>query len=209
MSLVEIKPDVLEYKPPFTEQSTEYATITNNSEQTIAFKVKTTAPKFYCVRPNAAVVQPGETVQVQVIFLGLPEEPAADFNCRDKFLVITLPAPHDLGEKTVAEAWSELEGEFSKQAISKKIKVKYLIDYKPEEAGEIQREEEEEQQEESTVKPIEKEDIEKPVEEPKEDVVKPLEKDATGPKENENGSINIFGISIIVILALFLRWYFY
>lgn len=132
MSSIEILPDVLEYKPPLTEQSTEYATITNNSSETIAFKVKTTAPKFYCVRPNAAVVAPGETVQIQVIFLGLAEEPSSDAKCRDKFLVITLPAPHDLGDKSVAEAWSELEAEFGSQAISKKIKVKYAQRIKPE-----------------------------------------------------------------------------
>ena len=125
MPSIEILPDVLEYKPPLTEQSTEYATITNNTSETIAFKVKTTAPKFYCVRPNAAVVAPGETVQIQVIFLGLAEEPSADTKCRDKFLIITLPAPHDLGDKSVAEAWSDLEAEFGSQAISKKIKVRY------------------------------------------------------------------------------------
>ncbi|QLQ79088.1 hypothetical protein HG537_0B04360 [Torulaspora globosa] len=127
MVLVDISPDILEYKPPFTEQSTEYATITNNSDESIAFKVKTTAPKFYCVRPNAAVVAPGESVKVQVILLGLAKEPAEDFKCRDKFLVITLPAPYDLGEKSVAEAWPELEAEFKQKAISKKIKVKYLL----------------------------------------------------------------------------------
>lgn len=90
--------------------------------------MKTTAPKFYCVRPNAAVVAPGESVQVQVILLGLTNEPAADFKCRDKFLVITLPAPYDLGSKSVADAWPELETEFKQQAVSKKIKVKYLLD---------------------------------------------------------------------------------
>ncbi|CAL9730948.1 vesicle-associated membrane protein-associated protein Scs2p [Monosporozyma unispora] len=132
MPSIEIRPDVLEYNPPLTEQSTEYATITNNSSETIAFKVKTTAPKYYCVRPNAAVVAPGETVQIQVIFLGLPEEPNFDSKCKDKFLVITLPAPHDLGDKSVADAWSELESEFSAQAVSKKIRVKYGHRVKPE-----------------------------------------------------------------------------
>ena len=94
----------------------------------MAFKVKTTAPKFYCVRPNAALVAPGEQVQVQVILLGLAEEPTPDFKCRDKFLVITLPAPYDLGSSSVTEAWPQLEAEFKQHAVSKKIKVKYLLD---------------------------------------------------------------------------------
>lgn len=112
---------------PFTSQSTEYVTITNKSSETIGFKVKTTAPKFYCVRPNAALVAPGEQVQIQVILLGLNEEPSDDFKCKDKFLVITLPAPYDLGDSSVADTWPQLEAEFKQQAISKKIKVKYLI----------------------------------------------------------------------------------
>ena len=124
---------------PFTEQSTEYVTITNGTEETIAFKVKTTAPKFYCVRPNAALVAPGETLQIQVIFLGLAEEPVPNFNCRDKFLVITLPSPNDLGERSVADAWADLEAQFGSQAVSKKIKVKYLTGYKSrEDTGVVQ-----------------------------------------------------------------------
>ncbi|SCV01499.1 LANO_0F12068g1_1 [Lachancea nothofagi CBS 11611] len=125
--MIDIKPTVLEYKPPLTAQATEYVTVTNNSDQAVVFKVKTTAPKFYCVRPNAALVAPGEQVQVQVILLGLAEEPAADFKCRDKFLVITLPAPYDLGTSSVTEAWPQLEAEFKQHAVSKKIKVKYLL----------------------------------------------------------------------------------
>ncbi|SCU97628.1 LADA_0H07272g1_1 [Lachancea dasiensis] len=125
--MIDIKPSVLEYKPPLTTQATEYVTVTNNSDQAVVFKVKTTAPKFYCVRPNAALVAPGEQVQVQVILLGLAEEPAADFKCRDKFLVVTLPAPYDLGSSSVTEAWPQLEAEFKQHAVSKKIKVKYLL----------------------------------------------------------------------------------
>lgn len=74
---------------------------------------------------------PGDSVKVQVILLGLTEEPTEDFKCRDKFLVITLPAPYDLGGKSVAEAWPELETEFKQKAISKKIKVKFLIESEP------------------------------------------------------------------------------
>lgn len=116
---------------PFTSQAAEHITIKNDSEQTIAFKVKTTAPKVYCVRPNAALVPAGESVDVQVILLGLKEEPTPDFKCKDKFLVIALPAPYDLGELSVAEAWPQLEAEFKNKGLSKKIKVNYQLDAEP------------------------------------------------------------------------------
>ncbi|AMD20468.1 HDL276Wp [Eremothecium sinecaudum] len=134
--VIEIVPEVLEYKPPFSTSSTEHVTIKNKSKEKVAFKVKTTAPKIYCVRPNAAVVAPGEEVQIQVILLGLSEEPAPDFKCKDKFLLITLPAPYDLGETTVAEAWPQLEAEFKDQAMSKRIRVKYLMSHASKNEGE-------------------------------------------------------------------------
>lgn len=82
----------------------------------------------YCVRPNAALIEPGKSLDVSIILLGLKEEPAPDFKCNDKFLIVALPAPYDLGESTVADVWPKLEAEFKPQSVSKKIKVKYVFE---------------------------------------------------------------------------------
>ena len=50
---------------PFTEVSTATLKLSNPTTKPINFKVKTTAPKQYCVRPNAGAVQPGGSVEVQ------------------------------------------------------------------------------------------------------------------------------------------------
>jgi hypothetical protein len=39
--------------------------IENPNSKPIAFKVKTTAPKLYCVRPNSDIIPPNETAEVQ------------------------------------------------------------------------------------------------------------------------------------------------
>jgi hypothetical protein len=39
--------------------------VSNPNSQPVAFKVKTTAPKQYCVRPNSGRIEPGEKVEVQ------------------------------------------------------------------------------------------------------------------------------------------------
>lgn len=224
---------------PFTEQSTEYATITNNSDQSIAFKVKTTAPKFYCVRPNAAVVAPGESVKVQVILLGLAKEPGEDFKCRDKFLVITLPAPYDLGEKSVAEAWPELEAEFKQKAISKKIKVRYLLDRQEKShaveqpAGEPQQQAQAQQNEVPLVqethpehaaesvqtidqtRSVEEEKVSEPVKqtspsEPEKQVKSaPATSAKTEPVSAQEGALNSTALILIAIIALVLGWLYY
>ena len=53
----------------------------------MAFKVKTTAPKKYCVKPNTGFVQAGATQVVHVIMQSQREWPADINGCKDKFLV--------------------------------------------------------------------------------------------------------------------------
>ncbi|ODV93180.1 hypothetical protein PACTADRAFT_20397, partial [Pachysolen tannophilus NRRL Y-2460] len=81
----------------------------------------------YCVRPNASVIAPGESLDVAIISQGLKEKPSANFKCKDKFLVVTLPCPYDVAESGVAELWPKLEAQFKSQATNKKIRVNYLV----------------------------------------------------------------------------------
>ena len=53
----------------------------------MAFKVKTTAPKKYCVKPNTGFVAPGATQTIHVIMQAQREWPADINQCKDKFLV--------------------------------------------------------------------------------------------------------------------------
>lgn len=125
--MVKITPNYLKFKAPFTQSSTEYLKVTNDSDYQIAFKVKTTAPKLYCVRPNSHNVMPGESIDVSVIFLGLKQEPEPTFKCNDKFLIVSLPCPYDLEDKPASEVWPDLEREFKHQSESKKIKVTWAF----------------------------------------------------------------------------------
>jgi hypothetical protein len=50
-------------------EATQLLRLRNPGVDPIAFKVKTTAPKQYCVRPNAGRIEPGEEVEVQGIFV--------------------------------------------------------------------------------------------------------------------------------------------
>ena len=69
--------------------------LNNPTGDRIAFKVKTTNPKKYCVRPSSGVVEPETTRDVQVIMQAQREYPANMADCKDKFLVqwATMP-PH-------------------------------------------------------------------------------------------------------------------
>ncbi len=59
----------------------------------VAFKVKTTSPKKYCVRPSSGIIEPGSSKDVQVIMQAQREFPPSLEDVTDKFLVQYTAAP--------------------------------------------------------------------------------------------------------------------
>jgi len=85
---VELTPNnALGFHRPLTSTVKRTLTVSNPNDAPIVFKVKTTAPKQYCVRPNSGRVEPGERVEVQVLLQPFKEDPPASTKCKDKFLV--------------------------------------------------------------------------------------------------------------------------
>jgi len=64
--------------------------LTNPTDRRICFKIKTTAPKRYCVRPNAGILDPGSHLSIAVVFQPCELEPTAN---RHKFMVQAIFAP--------------------------------------------------------------------------------------------------------------------
>ena len=54
----------LRFKGPFDDYVTVSLSIKNPTEKRIAFKIKTTAPKRYCVKPNSGVLDPAQSMKV-------------------------------------------------------------------------------------------------------------------------------------------------
>ncbi|EFX01162.1 integral er membrane protein [Grosmannia clavigera kw1407] len=120
---VYILPAELGFRRPFTVEVSETLTIKNTTPLPIAFKVKTTAPKQYCVRPNSGRIEPDRSVEVSVLLQAMKQDPPADYKCRDKFLVQSIPITGDKEFVSVQEIWDGVE----KSAIQeKKIRVNFL-----------------------------------------------------------------------------------
>jgi len=81
----------LRFRGPFTDVVTATLKLTNPTERKICFKVKTTAPKRYCVRPNSGVIDPKEAVSVSVMLQPFEYDPAE--KNKHKFMVQTMFAP--------------------------------------------------------------------------------------------------------------------
>ncbi|XP_022082336.1 vesicle-associated membrane protein-associated protein B-like [Acanthaster planci] len=98
-------PNELRFRGPFTEVVSSELKLSNPSEKTVCFKIKTTAPRRYCVRPNSGIVQPKESVKVSVMLQPFEYDP--NEKNKHKFMVQSLIAPP--GEVNQEEVWKTQE----------------------------------------------------------------------------------------------------
>uniref|UniRef100_A0A1D1Y4C8 Vesicle-associated protein 1-1 n=1 Tax=Anthurium amnicola TaxID=1678845 RepID=A0A1D1Y4C8_9ARAE len=96
--LLEIYPLELKFTFELKKQSSCSVQLTNNSNHYVAFKVKTTAPKKYCVRPNTGIVLPRTTCDFTVTMQAQKAAPS-DLQCKDKFLVQSTVVPFGTTEE--------------------------------------------------------------------------------------------------------------
>uniref|UniRef100_W5M381 Vesicle-associated membrane protein-associated protein A n=1 Tax=Lepisosteus oculatus TaxID=7918 RepID=W5M381_LEPOC len=81
---------------PFTDVVTTNLKLKNPSERKVCFKVKTTAPRRYCVRPNSGVIEPGSSVTVSVMLQPFDYDP--NEKSKHKFMVQTIFAPPNVSD---------------------------------------------------------------------------------------------------------------
>lgn len=125
---VRIEPaNQLAFRRPLTRLVSENLSVLNQqTDAHVAFKVKTTAPKQYCVRPNSGKIKPGETVQVQVLLQPLKEDPAKDFKCRDKFLVQSVVIPPEHMSLSLSDLWTIVERDARDTISEQKVRCVFL-----------------------------------------------------------------------------------
>lgn len=106
----------LRFRGPFTERTvTSYMKLTNPSNEKVHFKIKTTAPRRYCVRPNAGTIRPKRTTQIAVTLQPFDFDPTE--KNKHKFMVQSLVAHDDDDE--VSEVWKGMDPE---QLMESKLK---------------------------------------------------------------------------------------
>ncbi|KAI8086454.1 PapD-like protein [Halteromyces radiatus] len=124
---VQLNPnEILTFRRPLTRTSKEVLTINNPTDQDVAFKVKTTAPKLYCVRPNSGLVPAGEALEVQVMLQPFKEEPPMDQKCKDKFLVQTVALVGELKSLPVSDIWPHVEANAKNLIQQVKLRCSYV-----------------------------------------------------------------------------------
>ncbi|KAI9247155.1 PapD-like protein [Phascolomyces articulosus] len=106
----------LTFTRPFSHPvATETISIENPSKVPISFKVKTTAPKQYCVKPNTGRIEPNERIQVQ-------ESKIEGYECKDKFLIQTTEIKPIYKDMNLTEMWQQIESEEKEPVYRHKLK---------------------------------------------------------------------------------------
>jgi len=111
MTLLQLEPDSTLYfcKTPSTTSPNRMLKLTNMHSGNVAFKVKTTAPKAYLVRPSSGTLRKGEHQEVQII-LQPPQGTDGQPN-NHRFLVQAVVTP--TADPVSRDQWVE----FSKESI--------------------------------------------------------------------------------------------
>ncbi|BBN04409.1 hypothetical protein MPTK1_3g04340 [Marchantia polymorpha subsp. ruderalis] len=126
--LLSIQPGELKFPFELKKQISCSLRLVNATDNFVAFKVKTTSPKKYCVRPNTGLVLPQSSSDVTVTMQAQREAPP-DMQCKDKFLVQSVCAPVGTSAKDVSqELFSKESG---KEIHEAKLRVLYVAPPQP------------------------------------------------------------------------------
>ncbi|XP_022023172.1 vesicle-associated protein 1-2 [Helianthus annuus] len=118
--LLEINATAITFICEVKKQSTSSVHLSNISDEYVAFKVKTTSPKRFCVRPNSGIISPKSACEFTVTMQGL-RSPPSEVECKDKFLIQSTVVDAATKEEDVTlELFSKRSGKYVEE---KKLRV--------------------------------------------------------------------------------------
>jgi hypothetical protein len=125
MNLLTVEPDQTLFfrKSPNNSTAHELLKLTNKSTGYVAFKVKTTAPKSYWVRPSTGVLKAGATAEVQIIQQQPANHGADPQASMHRFLVQAVPSA--TGTAPTREDWADWQ---SRKDTIQEQKLSVLLD---------------------------------------------------------------------------------
>lgn len=95
----------LKFVGSFKNPITSYIKLTNPSDEKIGFKIKTTAPKKYCVRPNSGVLSAKTSTNIAVSLQALDFDQSE--KNKHKFMVQSIFVPE--GDYNLESLWKDVK----------------------------------------------------------------------------------------------------
>ncbi|KAL2339084.1 hypothetical protein Fmac_013530 [Flemingia macrophylla] len=124
--LLQIEPAELRFIFELKKQTSCFLQLANTTHHYIAFKVKTTSPKKYCVRPNIGIINPNQKCDFSVTMQAQRTAPP-DMQCKDKFLIQSTVVPFGTTEDHItSDMFAKDNGKYVEE---KKLRV--VLSYPP------------------------------------------------------------------------------
>ncbi|XP_024524990.1 vesicle-associated protein 1-2 [Selaginella moellendorffii] len=92
--LLRVEPRELQFPFELDRQLSCKLKLGNDTKHYVAFKVKTTSPKSFCVSPSTGVLQPRSALEISVTMRAQHRKPV-DGQSKDKFLIQSVVAPDE------------------------------------------------------------------------------------------------------------------
>ncbi|WOH06821.1 hypothetical protein DCAR_0626249 [Daucus carota subsp. sativus] len=204
--LISIDPLELKFPLELKKQICCSFQLSNKSDKHVAFKVKTTNPKKYSVRPNNGIVLPRSQSNVTVTMQAQKEVPS-DMQCNDKFLVQSVAAPVGATLKDITpEMFNKEAGNHVEEC---KLKVAYVSPPRP--PSPVREESEEETSENTTaanelISALTKE--KQSIIQENNRLQQELKLLKRGPRRNNgSGGLSIYYVVLIALLGILLGCY--
>ena len=109
----------LSFVGPFNKDVTTMMSLQNTSDRKVCFKIKSTKPTKYTVKPNSGVIDAKQKIQLMVTSLPFEHDPYE--KNREKFMVQAMFAPQ--GEINQDTLWKESNG----QLMDHKLKCVFVL----------------------------------------------------------------------------------
>ncbi|KAJ6804602.1 vesicle-associated protein 2-1 [Iris pallida] len=121
--LISVHPEELIFEFELEKPAYCNLKVINNTEHHVAFKVKTTSPRKYFVRPNTSVVQPWDSCTITVTLQAQKEYPP-NMQCKDKFLLQSTKVPPSTDIDEIPQDTFNKDGD--KVIEERKLRVVYI-----------------------------------------------------------------------------------
>eukprot|EP00475_Leptophrys_vorax_P045325 TRINITY_DN9364_c0_g1_i2.p1 TRINITY_DN9364_c0_g1~~TRINITY_DN9364_c0_g1_i2.p1 ORF type:complete len:256 (+),score=30.27 TRINITY_DN9364_c0_g1_i2:207-974(+) len=125
--ILSVQPLELKFTFELRKQVSTSLQLANVTSEYVAFKVKTTSPKKYCVRPNTGLIPPQSSAEVVVTMQAQKEMPP-DLQCKDKFLVQSVLVPGGASKDSTQDFFNKENG---REIHEVKLRVTYVAPPQP------------------------------------------------------------------------------
>jgi hypothetical protein len=104
MSLITVSPEEIVFPNVLNQEAVFILKVSNVSSSAVAFKVKTTAPKNYLVKPSAGAIPASGSIEVKITLNKQTTDPSVN---NDRFLVQAVKSPS--GKELTKEEWAAVD----------------------------------------------------------------------------------------------------